>query len=147
MKFLDYLLLVLLIGTMMILTSCTKDELLIEPEVVPSLEINPRLGKDENGYYHLKIKDESVQTIHRIDGNLNNITEPIKVNFTSNMSWVFPPTGEYVPMINPTSWATPHDSKISTVIAPIRSIKGDTLIVSIDVSYLDIFKTIKIVLD
>jgi len=131
-----------LIGT----TSCTKEELIIEPDV-PSLKMNPRLSKDKNGYYHLKIKEKSLQTIHRIDGKIKNITEPTQVTFTTNMSWVYPPTGEYVPMINPTSWATPNDPLISTVIAPIRSVKNDTLIITIDVNEWDIIQTLNIVLE
>lgn len=146
MKFVDYLLLFFYVGVLMFITSCTKEELMIDYQE-PQLLIDTRLPSDSNGYYHMELSEESLQTIHRIDGKIKNITEPTQVTFTTNMSWVYPPTGEYVPMINPTSWATPNDPLISTVIAPIRSVKNDTLIITIDVNEWDISKQVSIVLE
>ena len=140
--FLDYLLLILLLGLMIISTSCTKDDIGI---FEPVLKIDARLPIDNNGYYHLKLNPNTNQTIHRIDGTVTHITEPTKVSFISNLSWVF--MGEDVPTSNFSSWATPDDPNISNIIAPIYSMKNDTLTLICKVNEWDIIQNINIVLE
>ena len=140
--FLDYLLLILLLGLMIVSTSCTKeDDILLEPQLV----MMPNLDKDTNGYYHLKLNPNSNQTIHRVDGMVTSIFEPTKVSFSSNLHWIF--QGEEVPTSNFSSWATPDDPYISNVIAPIYSMKNDTLTLTIRVNEWNIIQTLDIVLD
>jgi hypothetical protein len=140
--FLDYLLLILLLGLMIVSTSCTKeDDILLEPQLV----MMPNLDKDTNGYYHLKLNPNRNQTIHRVDGMVTSIFEPTKVSFSSNLHWIF--QGEQVPTSNFSSWATPDDPYISNVIAPIYSMRTDTLSLIIRVNEWDIIQTLDIVLD
>ena len=144
--FLDYLLLILLLGLMFISTSCTKESV-SDLFLIPQMSLDGRLPMDSNGYYHLKINTSTQQTIHRIDGIVDDITEPTKVSFTSNLNWIYSGTGETVPTINPASWATPDDPNISTVIAPIRNNVGDTLVIDATIRDWNITQTISIVLD
>ena len=140
--FLDYLLLILLLGLMIVSTSCTKeDDILLEPQLV----MMPNLDKDTNWYYHLKLNPNRNQTIHRVDGMVTSIFEPTKVSFSSNLHWIF--QGEQVPTSNFSSWATPDDHYISNVIAPIYSMRTDTLSLIIRVNEWDIIQTLDIVLD
>jgi hypothetical protein len=140
--FLDYLLLIFLLGLMVISTSCTKEDILISE---PSLEMDARLPIDNNGYYHLQLNPNTNQTIHRVDGMVTSIFEPTKVSFSSNLHWIF--QGERVPTSNFSSWATPDDPSISNVIAPIYSMRTDTLSLIIRVNEWDIIQTLNIVLD
>ena len=144
--FLDYLILVLLLGVLILSTSCTKESI-NDQFVIPQMELDARLPQDSNGYYHLKINTSTHQTIHRIDGTVDDITEPTKVSFTSNLNWIYAATGESVPTINPASWATPDDPNISTVIAPIRNNIGDTLVIDATIRDWNITQTISIVLE
>ena len=140
--FLDYLLLIVLLGLMIVSTSCTKEDILISE---PILEMDARLPIDNNGYYHLQLNPNSNQTIHRVDGTVTNIVEPTKVSFSSNLYWMF--RGENVETSNFSSWATPDDPSISNVIAPIYGMRTDTLSLVIRVNEWDIIQTINIVLD
>ena len=140
--FLDYLLLILLLGLMIVSTSCTKeDDILLEPQLV----MMPNLNKDTNGYYHLQLNPNTNQTIHRVDGMVTSIFEPTKISFSSNLHWIF--QGEQVPTSNFSSWATPDDPYISNVIAPIYSMKNDTLILTIRLNEWNIIQKLNIVLD
>ena len=140
--FFDYLLLILLLGLMIISTSCTKeDDILLEPQLV----MMPNLDKDTNGYYHLELNPNTNQTIHRVDGMVTSIFEPTKVSFSSNLFWEY--QGEDVQTSNFSSWATPDDPYISNVIAPIYSMKNDTLTLTIRVNEWNIIQTLNIVLD
>ena len=120
-----------------------EDTLYIEP-ITPTLEIDGRLPLDENGYYHLDLNDSSNQTIHTITGTVGPTTEPIKVDWTSNLSWVF--QDNLVSTINCCSYPN-DDGVIHTVIAPIRDMMGDTMVVSATIQQFQIIKTINIVLE
>ena len=143
MKILDYLLLFLLIGLMMLIASCTKEDDVDFTQ--PILEMDARLPMDSNGYYHLQLNANSNQTIHRVDGTVINIVEPTKVSFSSNLYWIF--QEESVPTSNFSSWATPADPNISNVIAPIYSMKNDTLTLTIRINEWNIIQSLNIVLD
>ena len=118
----------------------------------------------------------SNQTIHRISGRVLNTTEPTKVSWDSNLYWWLlkgetvanitktyinyftgelayvnlPPLTNWkdvlVPTINSSSYAG-DDGEINTVIAPIFSMRTDTLEVKSTINEWDITQTIKIVLD
>jgi hypothetical protein len=156
------------------LTSCEKEE--IQSYNLPILELDGRLPLDSNGYYHLKLNETSNQTIHRITGKVLNTTEPTKVSWESNLYWWFlkgqvvaeitktyvnyftgkvtyvnlPPLVNWqdalVPTINSSSYVG-KDGEINTVIAPIYSMKNDTLRVKSTINEWNITQTLNIVLE
>lgn len=174
MKIFDYIVLVVLIGTLMALSSCTIDDYYVDD--VPTLELDGRLPMDSNGYYHLTLNPYSNQTIHRITGRVLNTLEPTKVSWESNLFWWFltgdtvvgitktyinyftgeltyvnlPPLTNWqdvlVPTINGSSYVS-DDGEINTVIAPIFGMRNDTLRVECKVNEWNIIQTINIVLD
>lgn len=107
------------------------------------LVLDGRTFQDTNGYYHIELDSTSNQTIHRIDGQLFNQQYMTKIDWNSNLSWEF--NGELVPTINSTSY-TNKFGEVSVVIAPIYSMKGDTLIVNATVTESIEYETIKFVL-
>ena len=130
---------------MFLAASCTvEDEIIFDNFKVPTLELDARLPIDNNGYYHLQLNPNSNQTIHRISGKVLNTTEPTKVSWWSNLTWMY--NGEGVPTINESSYVS-DDGEINTVIAPIFSMRTDTLEVKSTINEWDITQTIKIVLD
>jgi|TARA_B110000240_G_C13401394_1_gene411132 hypothetical protein len=143
MKILDYFVLVLLIGTLMVLTSCSKDEL-YDDVLIPTIELDGRLPMDSNGYYHLTLNQATNQTTHRITGRVLNTTEPTKVSWKSNLSWEY--QGENVPTVNGASYVS-DVGEVNTMIAPIRTMVGDTLRVEATVREWLITKQINIVLE
>ena len=143
MKILDYFVLVLLIGTMLVLTSCSKDEL-YDDVLIPTIELDGRLPMDSNGYYHLTLNQSTNQTTHRITGRVLNTTEPTKVSWKSNLSWEY--QGENVPTVNGASYVS-DVGEVNTMIAPIRTMVGDTLRVEATVREWLITKQINIVLE
>ena len=86
--FLDYLLLIILLGLLIISTSCTKDDDIFLLEE-PKLELDGRLPLDNNGYYHLELRQDVHQTIHRVSGRVYDYyqDEPLKVSWDSNLEW------------------------------------------------------------
>jgi hypothetical protein len=143
MKILDYFVLVLLIGTLMVLTSCSNDEL-YDDVLIPTIELDGRLPMDSNGYYHLTLNQSTNQTTHRITGRVLNTTEPTKVSWKSNLSWEY--QGENVPTVNGASYVS-DVGEVNTMIAPIRTMVGDTLRVEATVREWLITKQINIVLE
>lgn len=107
------------------------------------LVLDGRSFQDTNGYYHIQLDSTTNQTIHRIDGKLFNQQYMTKIDWNSNLSWEF--NGETVPTINSTSY-TNNLGKVSVVIAPIYSMRGDTLIVTAYVTESTEIETIKFVL-
>lgn len=138
------------------------------------LSIDGRLEMDGNGHYTLPLNQSKTQTVHRVGGSLlKNGKEPYppeKVSWESSHYWVMTdtvgyvvrriltPNGEWVnvdtsyvvgfggyevPTINSSSY-TGKGGEINTMIAPINSMVGDTMIVKS--SFQSITKTIKIIL-
>ena len=145
MKILDYFVLVLLIGTLMVLTSCTPDdELLVR--VSPTLEIDGNLPMDTNGYYHLELNQDTNQTIHRVSGTVG-YTEywdgTLKVSWNSNLTWEY--QGDDVSTSNQSSYVV--DGNVHNVIAPINTMVGDTLILTGTIREHLVSDTINIVLE
>ena len=127
----------------------------VEPIV---FELDARLPKTDDGYYHLTLNDESWQTIHRISGQVYRGDDPVDVVFfewASTHHWYIGDTlgyviqqgltndlvyvsydtlyvigfnGMEVPVINCCSYSN-SDGEVNTMIAPVRSMMGDTLIV------------------
>lgn len=124
------------------ITSCEKDD--IQSYDLPIIELDGRLPLDENGYYHLKLNPTSNQTIHRITGKVLNTTEPTKVSWWSNLTWEY--KGQVVPTINDASYVG-KDGEINTVIAPIYSMRYDTLKVKSTINEWNITQTLNIVLE
>jgi len=107
------------------------------------LVLDGRTFQDTNGYYHIQLDSTTNQTIHRIDGQLFNQQYMTKIDWNSNLFWEF--NGELVPTINSTSY-TNKFGEVSVVIAPIYSMKGDTLIVNAIVTESNETETIRFVL-
>lgn len=143
MKFLDYLVLVIIVGTLMLLASCSKDEL-YDDVLVPTIELDGRLPLDSNGYYHLTLNQSTNQTIHRITGKVLNTIEPTKVSWWSNLTWEY--QGESVPTVNSVSYVS-NGGEVNTMIAPIRTMVGDTLRVEATIREWLITQQINIVLE
>ena len=145
-KLFDYLIVIFLVLVLILAASCTPqdEEMLSLP--LPNLELDGRLQFDENGYYHLKLNQNTNQTIHRIEGTVLNYEyyEPMKVSWKSNLTWTLNNTYE-VPTSNQTSYVM--DGKVSNVIGPIRTMVGDTLILTGTIREHLITDTIKIVLE
>lgn len=148
-KSLDYLLLILLIGVLIIASSCTKEEV-IEDIPSPQLNINGNLPIDANGYYHLIINRDTNQTIHTISGHVDNwyYYESLKVDWDSNLVWYF--NDEPVPTTNKVSYVM--EGNVQNVIAPTKNMIGDTLTLKGKIWYSDessewAHDKIKIVLD
>ena len=139
----DYIMFFIVLALMFMAASCTpEDDIFVIQE--PTLELDARLSQDVNGYYHLKLNPNTNQTIHRISGRVLNTTEPTKVSWWSNLNWEY--NGEVVPTINGSSYVS-DGGEINTMIAPIFSMRTDTLEVRSTINEWDITQTIKIVLD
>ena len=141
----NYFVLVLIIVLMILASSCTQeDDIFLLEE--PTLEIDGRLPIDGNGYYHLELNQNTNQTIHTISGTVGNtleLGEPIKVEWDSNLSWVY--QGEDVSTSNQSSYVV--DGKVHNVIAPINTMVGDTLILTGTIREHLVTDRIKIVLE
>jgi hypothetical protein len=102
------------------------------------------LPLDNNGYYHLTLNQSTNQTTHRITGRVLNTTEPTKVSWWSNLTWEL--NGESVPTVNGASYVS-NDGEVNTMIAPIRTMVGDTLRVEATIREWLITQQINIVLE
>lgn len=129
----------------MVLSSCSvEDDILVLEE--PTLEIDGRLPIDDNGYCHLELNQDTNQTIHTVSGtvgNTLNISEPLKVEWESNLSWVY--QDMLVDVTNSSSYVV--DGMVMNVIAPVTTMVGDTLILTGTIREYLIQDTIKIVLE
>ncbi len=126
----------------------------ISSEIV---SFNVRLPIDENGYYHLDMDESNWQTLHRVSGSVNTIDgNPVEffwIEWESDLYWYlgdtlgyiinrnFNDAGTYVSvdtsymigfngMEVPTSNIISYsnvDGEINNMIAPVRSMIGDTL--------------------
>lgn len=122
--------------------------------------INPGLDIDDNGYYHLTLDQTKWQTIHRVSGTTlydDGIpAELVKVYWESNLFWYLGYTlgyiihegltdylvyvsydttyitgfsGMEVPTSNQVSYSN-SDGEVNNMIAPVRIMVGDTMILS-----------------
>ncbi len=121
-------------------------------------ELDARLERDVNGYYHLPIDITKWQTTHRISGRVvragsDQGVNVIKFGWASNFYWTIGDTFGYVianngltddlvyvgydttyitwfdgyevPICNSASYSR-EDGEVNTMIAPIRTMIGDT---------------------
>ncbi len=140
------------------------------------IELDPRLDVDQNGYFHLELLRNTWQTTHRISGFVTFDGEPaenVRIEWTSSHFWHLNDTLGYyidygytdqlqyvaldttyvigfdgftVPTINCCSYSN-ADGEINTMIAPVRSMIGDTMIVGLQYSDGESIGKILIVLD
>ena len=118
-------------------------------------ELDARLFEDDNGYYHLPLDENKWQTTHRISGHVYRDGKPvniIKFGWSGSHYWIIGYTLGYivesaltddleyvsyntsyvtwfegfeVPIVNGASYSR-EDGEVNTMIAPVRSMKGDT---------------------
>ena len=136
-------LLVVLVLLSSLMSCSAKDDDIFEPQE-PTLEIDGRLVMDSNGYYHLELNQMTNQTIHTVSGTVGNTLNlpPLKVEWESNLQWVY--QDNLVDVTNHTSYVM--DGRVHNVIAPVRTMTGDTLILIGTIREYLITDTIKIVL-
>ena len=122
--------------------------------------INPGLDIDDNGYYHFTLDQTKWQTIHRVSGTTlydeGIPAEFVKVYWESNLFWYLGDTlgyiihegltddlvyvsydttyitgfsGMEVPTSNQVSYSN-SDGEVNNMIAPVRLIVGDTMMLS-----------------
>lgn len=126
------------------LMSCTvEDDILLLEQ--PTLEIDGRLDMDSNGYYHLELNQNTNQTIHTVSGTVGNTLNlpPLKVEWESNLQWVY--QDMLVDVSNSSSYVM--DGTVNNVIGPVRTMVGDTLILTGTIREHLVSDSIKIVLD
>jgi hypothetical protein len=127
------------------------------------IELEPRLRVDDNGYFHLELLRSSWQTTHRLSGFVSIDGGPaqlVRIEWSSSHFWKLNDTLGYyieygytdqleyialdttfitgfddyiVPTINCCSYSN-AEGEINTMIAPVRSMIGDTLTVGIQFS-------------
>ena len=123
---------------------------------------NTGITKDNNDYFHLTIDRNNWQTLYRVRGIVYKDDEPaenIKFYWESNLYWVLGDTlgyyihrgltddleyvsydttyvtgfsGMEVPTTNLSS-VSGSDGEVSNMIAPVKSMIGDTLVLSIEI--------------
>jgi hypothetical protein len=141
-----------------------------------AIEIDPRLEQDENGFFHLEINRGAWQTIHRLSGHITLDGEPaenVRVEWASSHFWSLNDTLGYyiqygytdqldyisidttyvtgfndfiVPVINCCSYSN-AEGEINTMIAPVRSMIGDTMNVVVQFNDGEPISTFDIVLN
>lgn len=154
----------------------SSDEVVYEEVLSHSIETDGRLPIDENGFYHLKLDPNRNQTIHRVSAFISNLYSPKKFEWSSNLYWWIREgdtitqitrsyfnefTGEFVytnlpplvnwkdeivPTINSASYSNEY-GEINSVVAPIYTMKNDTLRISVESTELGIRGSINIVLE
>ena len=118
------------LGVVVNLTSCTKDE--FELDTPPSnyqFEMSGRTIQDVNGYYHVTIDTiPTQQTLHRFGAYITNTDKfslPSQVVWSCETYWEF--DNHTVPIINSTSFSDPSVDSVFCMMAPIGSMVGDTV--------------------
>ena len=140
--FFGVLLVVLLLLSSLMSCSVEDDILVLEQ---PTLEIDGRLPIDNNGYCHLELNQNTNQTIHTVSGTVGNTLNlpPLKVEWESNLQWVY--QDMLVDVSNSSSYVM--DGTVNNVIGPVRTMLGDTLILTGTIREHLISDSIKIVLE
>jgi len=141
-----------------------------------SLVLDGRLPQDANGYYHLQLNPNTNQTTHRVTGTIKNTSEPIKVEWESNLYWWLwkgetiaritktyineftgqltyvnlPPLTNWRDVLIPTCNSASYSGtggEINTMIAPVNKMRGDTLRLKCTMIEAKISKQINIILE
>ena len=138
------------------------------------LTFDMRLTQDTNGYYHLTLDRNNWQTLHRVSGSIVKDgygVENFRVEWESNLYWymgdstsyiinrginsegqyvtrdtsyIIGFTGMEVPTSNRVSYSNSR-GEINNMIAPVRSMIGDTMKLTAD--WYDSYTSFYIVLD
>ena len=120
-----------------------------------TFELDSKLTEDVNGYHHLTIDTTQWQTLHRISGHVYRDGESVNVlkfGWASSHHWIVGDdygyivsrgltddlvyvsydttyitwfSGWEVPIVNGSSYSR-EDGEVNTMMAPIRTMKGDT---------------------
>jgi hypothetical protein len=128
-------------------------------ELEVTVELDPRLDLDNNGYYHLDMNQDSWQTLHRLSGYVYRDGEPLEVKkiywksshywylgdtlgyvvsmgLTDDLEYVIYDTsyitwfnGFEVPTVNCCSYSN-SDGEVNTIFAPVQSMEGDTVMIT-----------------
>ena len=133
-----------IVGLLLLSCDVTDDDII---RLEPTLELDGRLPIDNNGYYRLELRQDVHQTIHAISGTVGNTTdwdEPMKVEWDSNLSWYLQNEWE-VTTANPASYVV--DGKVNNVIGPVKTMVGDTLILTGTIREHLVSDTIKFILE
>ena len=133
-----------IVGLLLLSCDVTDDDII---RLEPTLELDGRLPIDNNGYYRLELRQDVHQTIHAISGTVGNTTdwdEPMKVEWDSNLTWYLQNEWE-VTTANPASYVV--DGKVNNVIGPVKTMVGDTLILTGTIREHLVSDTIKFVLE
>ena len=83
--------------------------------------------QDPDGFYHLPIDTNNWQTLKRLDGYLYRDGEGvnvIKCGWSSPCTWDW--DGNEIPIVNSASYSR-YDGSVSTMIAPVLSMRFDTI--------------------
>ena len=145
-----------LIASLFLIVGCSSPLSSESESYEATLSFDMRLNEDSNGYYHLTIDDGSWQTLHRVSGSITNEgfgVENFRVEWESNLYWYMGDSASYVikrgltdeleyvnydtvyvtnftgmevPTSNRVSYSNSR-GEINNMIAPVRSMKGDTL--------------------
>ena len=151
----------ILIGLSFLLIGCESPYKSLPEDGEVELLFDMRLSKDDNGYYHLNIDTTKWQTIHRVSGSIlkNEYgVENFRVEWSSNLYWYLGDTlgyivkrgltdnleyvsydtvyitgfnGMEVSTSNLASYSN-SEGEINNMIAPVRSMKGDTMTLTAD---------------
>jgi len=161
-----------IIGLILLLVGCSDDYGTKYSEKENFISYDLRLPKNENGDYYLNLNQEKWQTIHRVDGKVygSDDLEYHQIHWKSNLYWVIGDTlgyvvkrklsddvvyvnydttyvtqfdGYEVRTTNNTSY-THEDGTFSNVIAPVKTMVGDTLRLTAIFDYQE--KTFEIIL-
>ena len=133
-----------IVGLLLLSCDVTDDDII---RLEPTLELDGRLPIDNNGYYRLELRQDVHQTIHAISGTVGNTTdwdEPMKVEWNSNLTWYLQNEWEVV-TANPASYVV--DGKVNNVIGPVKTMVGDTLILTGTIREHLVSDTIKFILE
>ena len=133
-----------IVGLLLLSCDVTDDDII---RLEPTLELDGRLPIDNNGYYRLELRQDVHQTIHAISGTVGNTTdwdEPMKVEWDSNLTWYLQNEWE-VTTANPASYVV--DGKVNNVIGPVKTMVGDTLILTGTIREHLVSDTIKFILE
>ena len=152
---------IVLVGFSLIFSGCQIDPYYSNDECVCyDVTFNIRLPLDMNGYYHLNLDRTTWQTLHRVEGVVNdndgNMVEAFWVEWESNLYWYLGGTLGYIVtqylnnsatyvsvdtsymigfsgMEVPTSNSISYSNsygKINNMIAPTQNMVGDTLVLT-----------------
>ena len=91
-------------------------------------DMTGRCYQDPEGYYHLDLIEGENQTLHRFGVYVTNIDIyglPTQVIWSCDVYWEM--EGNYIPIINTTSYADPNVDSVFCMMAPIFQMQGDTV--------------------